>query len=733
MIALRVCVAVAVGVLLWLYPSSSGGTTWLMIPWLLYVATIIVYALLPSDLDSDRRVDPVFATIEIALLGTMFALYRGDEGLLFYPLFLLVVLLAALARRLTWALGLGVAVAVAHVIIATGRTGVDTGVLVLQVAILLTTAGIIGYLTEELTRNEETTELLDNALEISSLIAGAVDTETVYTHLTEVVARLFGAGRVAVMLTQPDGATAEVVAGLDQGRMVTNLKIDLERYPEITNALESRAPVVIDRAGRHPDLAAVHEILPRRARAASILVTPIVRGEEARGAIFVRLEEGRHDFTEHEIEFCRIMAEIAGQALFRAERFEEIAHAAQRDGLTGLYNVRMFQRFLEDEVTRAERGGSSCTLLMIDVDYLKHVNDTYGHQAGDQVLQRLAKVLMGQVRNIDTVARYGGEEFAVLLTDTSAERALGVAERLRERVESEKHPALNEVVTVSIGLATYPVDAVSPEELVEKADQALYQSKHEGRNRVMMFAQLAQETTEGKGVVQQIHAHDSSMIQMIRDSLQNMESSRQLMRHLDVIASLTTVMRAKDPEALDQLRDVSTLAELFVTQLPVPERQRWTIHVACLLRDIGLLAIGEGLLNKKGTLSKEEEQAVQQHPEIGAQIVEPLKGLEVVVPLIRHHHERWDGNGYPDGLSGGTIPYGARVVGLIDAFYAMVRYRPYSSQARGLRYACEEIAEHSGSQFDPELADRFLRVVDGNRDIITTLVGEETMAPEEAS
>ncbi|MFN2382748.1 MAG: diguanylate cyclase [Gemmatimonadota bacterium] len=732
LVALRVCATVVTGVLLGLYPPAGGVGLWLLAPWGLYLATTIGYILLPSHWFGNRRFDFIFVGIELMLLGTLFAVYFGTESWLFYSLFLLTVLLAGLARRILWSLALGGTAAVIHVVVNQQHGQSDLGVLILQVLILLMTAGAIGYLTEELDSEEATTALLDNALEITTLIAGALEAEIVYQKLTEVLARLFRAGRVAVILTRPGSDAAQVVAAVERGEAVQDLTIELERYPEIQTALERRAPVFISRADSHPRLAGVRGSLPRRARGAAILVTPILQEEEPRGVVLVRLEQNRREFSDHEIKFCRLMADVAGQALQRAEHFAEVTEAARRDSLTGLFNVRLFHRRLAEEIDRSERTGSRFSLIMIDVDYLKQVNDTYGHLAGDQVLRRFARILTEEVRNIDTVARYGGEEFAMLLPETGAERAFVVAERLRARLAAAEHEGLRSPVTASLGVATCPDDAMTPSDVLHKADLALYASKARGRNRTTRYdaeikstsATVRMRSPETAATEEDTTEQDPTMVQTIREALGGLEPNREVRRHLDVIASLATVMRAKDPDALDHLRDVSTLADMFITHLPITERQRWMIHVACLLRDIGKLAIGEDVLQKKDFLTREEYEVVRQHPLTGAQIIEPLIGLEGVIPLIRHHHERWDGKGYPDGVRGEEIPYGARVVGLVDAFYAMVRRRPYASRARGLRYATEEIRRNAGTQFDPELAARFLFIIEANRDIVSTLVIE---------
>lgn len=731
LLALHACVLAIVTALLWVYKPVGGLSSWVLIPWSAFLVSTFGLAAIPLRWFAHRRFDVLFIGGEALLLGTILSLYFRGESWLFYPLLLAAVLLAALARRLVWALGMGLAVAAAHLLINTGQAELDPGVLILQTSLILTTAGVIGYLTEELSREEATTTLLDNALEISTLLAGALEAEEVYDRLTELVARLFRAGRVAVILTDPGSGLARVASAVDQGDRVTDLEIDLARYPEIQTALDRRAPVIISRPDQHPDMAGVRSNLPGDARQSSILVVPILTDDEPRGALLVRLERAGHTFSDHEIKFVRIMADAAGQALMRAEHFAELTEAARRDSLTGLYNMRIFHRRLAEEIDRCDRSGGRLSLVMIDADYLKHVNDTYGHLAGDQVIRDMATTLLKQVRSIDTVARYGGEEFALLLPETGSERAYVVGERVRNQIEHDRHEGVDEAVTASVGISTYPDDATTATDLIHKADLALYASKNQGRNRTTRYAEIDGASKEILPIEEEEEANatadleEDAMVLSVRDALSGLATNRETGRYFDVIASLAAVMQARDQEVFEQLKDIATVAELFLANLPLTDRQRWTIQVACLLRDIGKLAISEQLLYKQDFLTRDEYRRVRQHPVVSARIVGPVKGFDAVVPYIRHHHERWDGKGYPDGLRGEEIPYGARIVGLLDAFQAMVNRRPYADRARGLRYAYEEIRRNGGTQFDPDLAERFLQLIDGNREIISTLVAEE--------
>jgi hypothetical protein len=292
LIALRLCIAAATGALLILYPPTAGLTGWLIAPWALYFATTFVYLVLPAHWYRRRRFDIKFVAVEIALLGPMFALYGGPESWFIYPLFLLTVLLAALARRLAWALGLGFAVAVALALILIDTGTSQIGAIILQVGTLLTTAGIVGFMTEELGHEEVLSSQFESALEVSTLLAEAIEVESVYKRLIEVLGHLFHASRVAVILAKPGEVTGRIVSAIDVSEVVEDLEIELDRYPEIQIAIDEQRTVVVERPEKDPNFEGVRRHLTPRAVGATILVTPILQGNDVHGVVFVRAHGG---------------------------------------------------------------------------------------------------------------------------------------------------------------------------------------------------------------------------------------------------------------------------------------------------------------------------------------------------------------------------------------------------------------------------------------------------------
>ena len=737
LVALRLCAVAASGVLLWSYPPAPGMAHGAAIFfWAVYAATALVLPFVPRQWFERPRLLPIFTLAELVLLGAFVATYR-EGGSLYLPLFLVTILLAAFARNVRWSIAVATGAALAQIPLYAsghgwGEFAIEPSALILQGVILLVAAAAVGQLTEELSRHETTGDLLDSALQISALVAGTFDVDTVYRRLVELVAKLLQADRVAMIALTEEPDVGRVVAAADLGHPLRmDLFVDLPEHPEVSEAVARQRPIVVRR--RESQTGRVFPIR-RRVRRPSILVAPILVGDQPRGVLYIRNERSRIEYSRQELAFCQLMAHAAARAVEHAERYAEMEEAASRDPLTGLRNLRAFHQRLDLEVARSERELRPLSLLMIDIDYLKRVNDSYGHLAGDAVLRGIAKILTDQVREVDFVARYGGEEFAVILTGAEIDRAEKVAERICAAIAASEHTGVDSPITASIGLATYPYDATTPRDLVHQADQALYYSKYRGRNRITVYDHLHRQTSADdlqRELVQAFtsvslerhFSHDDPRIAEIRERLSLFTTDDEIIENIeDVIESLTTAMYARDTYTRHHLQQAAELSDLFLGYLTLDDTERRTIRIACMLHDIGKLGVPQEILQKSEFLTREEYEIVRKHPEIGARILDPLKPFTSAVPCIRHHHERWDGKGYPEGLRGEDIPFGARVVSLVDSFHAMVSKRPYQSRVKGLGYAREEIRRNAGTQFDPRLAETFVRMIEEQPERIAAFV-----------
>jgi diguanylate cyclase (GGDEF)-like protein len=249
---------------------------------------------------------------------------------------------------------------------------------------------------------------------------------------------------------------------------IRNVDIDLADFPELKEAYAER------------------KMLFRPAGPRSIIVMPMVAQDTVLGLIEVLGYDSPSGLSESDVRFFEVMAGTAANALRNAQLFEEVEHRARTDFLTGLPNHRYFQSTLALEIGRAQRHNHSLSLLIIDLDFLKVVNDRFGHPSGDLVIRVAAETIRSSCREIDFAARYGGEEFTVILPETPLAGAIQVAERIRERISQAELPGIGSI-TASLGVSNYPINALTKEDLIRVADQALYVSKNGGRNRVAYF------------------------------------------------------------------------------------------------------------------------------------------------------------------------------------------------------------------------------------------------------
>jgi diguanylate cyclase (GGDEF)-like protein len=368
-------------------------------------------------------------------------------------------------------------------------------------------------------------------------------------------------------------------------------------------------------------------------------------------------------------------------ALYQRSNFKAMRamRLALTDPLTGLGNHRHFHERLQRELTQAEQDGLPLSLCLVDIDDFKRVNDRFGHPVGDRVLGQIAS----RLRQGGESFRLGGDEFAVLLPGLEERAAIAVARSIVERVGTVEVEQVG-AVTVSAGIAAYPAQGVGRDELIRLADSALYWAKEDGKNRARTY--------------QAASALELSQLQQLAEGPDRAARYR-------AAASLAKAVDARDVYTGSHSERVGELSARIARRLGIDEPQIELTRLAGSLHDLGKLAIPEEILRKPGALNESERLVLQRHPQIGYRMLESL-GVEPIADWVLHHHERWDGSGYPDRLRGEQIPLGARIIFVADAFDAMTSERVYRKPLSD-RDAVAELERCAGTQFDPAVVDAF--------------------------
>lgn len=363
----------------------------------------------------------------------------------------------------------------------------------------------------------------------------------------------------------------------------------------------------------------------------------------------------------------------------------KLKELAVKDGLTGLFNHRSFQDILGSYIRNSKKENKEVSLLFMDIDNFKNYNDVNGHQRGDWLLTRLGEVLRNTVGDLGIVTRYGGEEFAVILYNQSEDTALNLGELIRQNIQNtyfigQEHQP-NKHITLSIGVSTYPKVAKTKKELIELADNALYRAKSFDKNRVERYYNILDE---------------------IDPSIDK--------KSLESVANMLNNINMKDKYTYGHSERVVIYAKKFATYLQMKDKDKKELLLGAYLHDIGKLEISKELLTKREKLSESEFNILRQHPTLGSDLVSSIKEFAYVIPLIKYHHEKYDGTGYPSKLKGDDIPYLARILTIIDSFDAMTSKRPYNIR-KDYKQAIGELEKCAGSHFDPELVYKFIEML----------------------
>lgn len=443
----------------------------------------------------------------------------------------------------------------------------------------------------------------------------------------------------------------------------------------------------------------------------SFIVVPLYKEGLHFGSLLVY--STRISIPESEMNFLSLFCKQIELAITIADLFQTVKDQAITDGLTGLNNRRYFEEELQKEYLRAQRQNQKFTVIGIDLDHLKQINDKYGHFYGDLAIKTVSKALKMNARSIDTVARMGGEEFNILLPGVDSSGGLIAAERIRKTIENQQIETINKV-TASIGVATFFEHSDNITELIELTDQAMYTSKKEGRNRVTLAEKPTKESWQDVAVntfVDIISKHriplDEKMANLLESKLKEIDTQNDSLYAIS--DSLSELYNPYQPLGLTKNKIL--VANLLAKRFDLSKERADNLRLAMFLYDIGNTMLPQDVLQKKSPLSDEEKELIKKHPIIAAkEILTPITGVQDIIPIIEKHHENWDGSGYPNNLTGADIPTESQIVLIIDAYFALIQPRPYR-KAMTKDGAIEVIKSDIDKKWSKLLADEFIQIV----------------------
>ncbi|TAN33718.1 diguanylate cyclase [bacterium] len=543
---------------------------------------------------------------------------------------------------------------------------IDPNATVGKVFLFLVVALTTGYMTRELERQRrsavERAAQADSLRELSMDMTSDTDIKDVFDVLIDNAVQMTSAERGRLILASQEGFTVVASASRGPESELAPEGETIDEHQLAQAATTGEAAFAADRKG---------------------LVIPIASGEGV--TALACLTQIAATFTNQDLFVVNALSGSSAVPLANALRYQRSRQEATTDALTGLANVREFRRRLEAAFARPDRRNAPLSLLLVDFDHFKSVNDELGHQHGDLVLQMGARIVRAAARAQDLVARYGGDELAVIVADTNGTGA----QRLAYRIVDAVHAAAVSTtpgghLTFSIGVATYPDDAFTATELVAAADQALYLAKREGKDRPCTFPQLVTE----------LELADGNLVSMLTEA------------GPQVMVAAAHAVDHRSPVAQGHSSRVAAIADAIGRRSSFSSSQLENLRTAAFLHDVGHMTLGP---DGQGF-------EVPGHAEAGERIVAGAKFPAEVVAAVRFHHERWDGGGKTDGMTGDGVPISARTLAVAERYEALTAGRACTRLTP--QEALAKLAEGSGSEFDPAAVEALGRAVrDGSLEL----------------
>src|SRR5579862_1351456 len=494
------------------------------------------------------------------------------------------------------------------------------------------------------------------------------------------------------------------------------------------HAMGKRIPLgvgILGRVARTGERALVQNALPGNLTgilpdSRAVLCIPITYGESLLGVLNIE-SRSENAFSPQDVLILNTLADLLATALHNAFVFQKLQQQSITDGLTGIKTRRFFWEALSAEWKRASRSGRPFSVVLIDLDKFKEVNDSMGHFEGDLVLARVGRLLEQKSRQSNVVARYGGDEFIVLMPETGIDQAQILAERLRLWLSTD--PMLQEhLITGSFGVASFPVHGFTAEEIIRIADAGMYVSKHAGGDRVSTSDESADSESGAlprqlisgyiEGFLHRQHTgpeHLEELLATLRKLIQESQDedgSIEVLR--EAIAALSRAAESRELNGAGHGEMVARYSDLIARALGLSAEEVDDLAYAARVHDVGKIFISERILDKAGPLSDEEFTLVKAHAQVGGEIVGTQPASEVMQKAVQHHHESFDGTGYPAGLQGEQIPLWSRILAVADAYVNMTTERSFAP-AKSSPQALAELERLSGIRYDGMLVRVLLR------------------------